>query len=240
MPAKRALVTGAGRRVGRAIALELAGRGFDVAVHCLRSVDAANQTAARIRDLGRNAVVLRADLADGESAGGLPARCREALGGLDVLVNNAAVFEPTGESFDLARWNRTLAINLTAPALLAFHAAPLMTEGGCIVNIGDIAADRPWPSYAVYCVSKAGLTALTKSLAAALAPRIRVNGVAPGVADWPQDYDEEKRQRITARIPAGRPGTPEEVAAAVRFLAEDATYVTGVVLAVDGGRNIAW
>jgi pteridine reductase len=234
------LVTGAGRRVGRAIALELARRGCDVAVHCLRSVEEAHQTAADIRQSGRRAVVLAADLAEAGAAAGLPNRCREALGGLDLLVNNAAVFEPTGETFDAARWNRTLAINLTAPAILAFHAAPLMSEGGSIINISDIAGDRPWPSYAAYCASKAGLTALTKSLAAAFAPRIRVNGVAPGVADWPDEYDEAKRQRLTARIPAGRAGTPEEVAAAVRFLAEDATYVTGIVLAVDGGRNVSW
>ncbi len=238
---KVALVTGAARRVGRAIALELARAGYDIGLHFNTSGRDADKSAAAIRDAGRRVALLQADLAGPAAAATLPGRCADELGRLDVLVNNASTFDPMRlADVDVAKWNQTLAVNLTAPVLLCRAAAPLISAGGAIVNITDIHAERPLPTYLAYCVSKAGLVALTRALAAELAPNIRVNAVAPGVADWPADYSEAKRKRIVARIPAARAGSPEEVAAAVRFLAVDAAYVTGVVLAVDGGRSIAW
>ncbi len=236
-----ALVTGAARRVGRAIALELANAGYDIGLHFNTSGRDADEAAAAIRRLGRRVALLSADLADPAAAATLPARCADELGRLDALVNNASTFEPMRlADLDVSKWDHTLGVNLTAPALICRSAAPLFAAGGVIVNICDIHAERPLPSYLAYSVSKAGLVALTRALAAELAPAIRVNAVAPGVADWPDDYSEEKRQRIIAHIPAHRAGTPEDVAAAVRFLTTDATYVTGFVLNVDGGRSVAW
>lgn len=236
-----ALVTGGPRRVGRAIALELARAGCDVAVHYHTSDDDARRTADDIRALGRRATLLKADLEDSAAAGSLPGRCAADLGRLDIVVNNAASFDEMSlESFDLARWNRTLAVNLTAPAVVAHHAAPLIQAGGAIVNICDILAERPARNYIAYCAAKAGLVSLTHSLARTLAPRIRVNGVSPGIAAWPEHFTEDQKKALIARVPAQRAGTPDEVAAAVRFLAIDAVYVTGVVLAVDGGRAVAW
>jgi len=236
-----ALVTGAARRVGRAIALELANAGYDIGLHFNTSTRDADEAASAIRRLDRRVALLRADLADPVAASALPDRCASELGRLDALVNSAATFEPMRlADLDVSKWNHTLAVNLTAPALICRSAAPLLAEGGAIVNICDIHAERPLPSYLAYSIAKAGLVAITRALAAELGPRIRVNAVAPGVAAWPDDYSEEKRKRIIARIPAHRAGTPEDVAAAVRFLVLDATYVTGFLLNVDGGRSIAW
>lgn len=238
---KVALVTGAARRVGRAIALELARAGYDIGLHFNTSGRDADEAAAAIRDTGRRVASLPADLADPAAAVALPGRCAAELGRLDVLVNNASTFEPMRlADVDVSKWNRTLSVNLTAPTLLCRSAVPLFAAGGVIVNICDIHAERPLPSYLAYSISKAGLVALTRALAVELAPAIRVNAVAPGVAEWPDDYSEEKRERIIARIPAHRAGTPEDVAAAVRFLTLNATYVTGFVLNVDGGRSVAW
>jgi len=240
-PPPVALITGAARRVGRAIALELARAGCDIGLHYRGHEDDARRTADEIRALGRRVALLNADLEDPTAAARLPDRCAAELGGLQVVVNNAAGFdEMTLESFDVLRWNRVFAVNLTAPAILARHAAPLIHAGGAIINLCDVLAQRPAPRYLAYCAAKAGLVNLTMALASALAPRIRVNGVSPGIAAWPEHYTEEQKKSLLARVPAQRAGTPDEVAAAVRFLALDAVYVTGIVLAVDGGREIAW
>lgn len=238
---KIALVTGAARRVGRAIALALGARGYDIGLHYHRSADDAQRTADEIRALGRRVALLPADLADARAACELPERCTAALGGLSALVNNASVFSRmTLNELTPAAWNETLAINLTAPALLSRHAATLLVEGGAIVNVCDVAAERPFKAYLAYSVSKAGLVALTRATAVQLAPRIRVNGVSPGVALWPEDYSDDLKRRLTARIPAMRAGSPDEISAAVAFLVADATYVTGVILPVDGARSIAF
>lgn len=240
-PIPVALVTGAARRVGRAIALELARAGCDIAVHHRSNEDDALRTAEDIRALGRRAALLKVDLEDPAAAAKLPERCAAELGRLDILVNNAASFDEMSlQAFDLARWNRTLAVNLTAPAILAHHAAPLMHANAAIINICDILAERPASNYLAYCAAKAGLVCLTIALARSLAPKIRVNGVSPGIAEWPEHFTDDLKKSLVARVPAQRPGTPDEVAAAVRFLAIDAVYVTGHVLAVDGGRSIAW
>lgn len=240
---KVALVTGAGRRIGRAIALELAERGCDLALHFNRSDEAAAETAAMVESLGRRASLLQADLGDATAAGHLAERAVEALGSLSILVNNASMFEQMDlAGFTVEAWNRTMAVNLTAPMILCRSAAPFLRRygPGRIVNLGDISAERPWSDHLAYCVSKAGLSCLTQALAKALAPDIHVNAVAPGAAVFPEDYPPEKIKAITRRVPAMRAGSAAEVAAAVRFLVAEADYVTGTVLAVDGGRSIAW
>lgn len=238
-----ALITGAAKRIGRAIALELAKSGCDVAVHCHTSREEADETAEMIRRMDRRATVLTADLADPKAAAALVGQTVEALGGLNVLINNASIYERMSiTEFSLPAWNAALALNLTAPMILAHAAYPHLREdhNGQIVNLLDIAAERPWPDHLAYCISKAGLATLTSALAKAMAPEVRVNGVAPGAALFPKDEDKATIKAITRRIPALRLGTVEEIAATVRFMVCDATYLTGAVLNVDGGRSIAW
>ena len=236
-----AIITGAARRVGRAIALDLARAGCDVAVHYHRSRNDAVALRDEITGLGRRCCLVPGDLADIATAGRLIAETVEALGGLDVLVNNAAVFAPMSlADFDPDAWQRTMQVNLTAVAALCHHARPHLAASGAgrIVNLCDIAADRPWVGHLAYCVSKAGLVCLTRALARELAPGVRVNGVSPGIAVFPDDYDQATRDRLIGKVPLGRPGSPEDVAAAVRFLVEQGDYVTGQIINVDGGRSI--
>jgi len=234
-----ALVTGAARRVGRAIALRLADSGCHLAVHCGRSVAAAKKTAEECRSQGVEAEVFECDLADSDEVGGLIPRVLTRFNRLDILVNNASVFErmAIGE-FDLATWQRTLQINLTAPMMLAHSAhSALRAAGGRVVNICDIATLRPWPEHLAYVTSKGALDTLTKALARALAPNVNVVGIAPGVAAWPEHYNLETRERLTARIPLRRAGTPEDIVAAVHFVLSAGDYITGVIIPVDGGRS---
>jgi NAD(P)-dependent dehydrogenase (short-subunit alcohol dehydrogenase family) len=235
------LVTGGARRVGRAIATRLAALGCRLAVHCHTSVDEAAETADACRAAGAGAEVFQADLADPDAAAGLPRAVISRLGRLDVLVNNASVFEPMAfDDFDLAAWERTLRVNATAPMILA-HAAgdALRAARGRIVNVCDAATARPWRDHIAYMVSKAALETLTRALARALAPEVNVVGIAPGVVAWPEDYDEPRRERLAARIPLGRAGCPADVAAAVEFLLCHGDYITGSVLPIDGGRHLA-
>jgi pteridine reductase len=238
---KVALVTGAARRVGRAIALELARAGCDLAVHCRQSTGEARTLADQIRAAGRRATVVVADLAQPDGPEQIVARTIRELGRLDILVNNAAIFEKTPlEQADADTWGRILRINTIAPALLARTAAPFMrlTGAGRIVNLIDVLAERPIKNYGPYCASKAALAALTRSLALELAPVITVNGIAPGIAVFPEDYDQDLRNRLTAKVPLNRPGSPEQIAAVVRFLITDGDYITGQVIAVDGGLSL--
>ena len=252
-----ALVTGGARRVGRAIVLELAQAGCDVAIHYRRSRTDAEELAAMVEAMGRRVITIQGDLSDPSSWPRVVELTVEALGGLDVLVNNAAVFLPEGPGaghvagdpeevsdgggFDHKLWESILRVNLIAPAALCHHARRhLLARGrGRVVNLCDIAADRPWRGHLAYCASKAALDALTKGLARALAPAIRVNGVAPGIAVFPASYPVELRARLTNRVPLRRAGTPEEVARVVRFLVESGEYITGQVVAIDGGSSIA-
>jgi pteridine reductase len=238
---KVAVVTGAARRVGRAIALELARADCDVAVHCRRLASDAANLVDILRDMGRRAVVVAGDLADPEAPGRIVAQVVRDLGRLDVLVNNASVFEKTPiEQADAAAWERILRINTIAPALLARAAAPFMRQAGAgrIVNLTDILAERPLRRHGPYCASKAALAALTRSLALELAPEITVNGIAPGIAVFPENYDEDLRSRLTAKVPLKRTGSPEQIAALVRFLAAEGDYITGQIIAVDGGMSL--
>lgn len=236
-----ALVTGAARRIGRVIALALAGRGANVAVHYRASRAEAEETAAAIAALGVKTMTVRADLTrEGEIEGALDA-VKEGLGGLDVLVNSASVFARTPiATVTEAEWDAALDTNLKGPFLCSVHAARRMGEaGGAIVNISDSAIEAPYQDYVPYCVSKAGLVALTRALARALAPRVRVNAVGPGPVVTPEDLPDDLAGRMRERIPLKRHCTPEDVANAVVFMVEDGDYITGTCLAVDGGRSLA-
>ncbi len=236
-----ALVTGAGVRVGRAVALALASAGADVVVHYNKSADDAERTVSDIRALGRRAVALQADLADPAAIDRLAAESSAAFGGLAVLVNSAALFDraPLSE-ITAERWDRILDLNLRAPALLSRAAAPALAKSGrgVIVNIADVAGLRPWANHLHYSVSKAGLVAMTRCLALELAPDVRVHAVAPGTvepADWQSDADVES---IRKKSPLGKLGTAEDVGRAVVFLATGPDSMTGQILTVDGGRSI--
>ena len=233
---KIALVTGASRRIGRVIALVLARAGADVVVHYNHSQSEAEATAGEIAAAGRRAKTVRADLSEPDQIAKMFDAIAEKFARLDVLVNNAAVFERTPiETFSAERWDAQMNVNVRAPALCIRHAIGLMPNGGAIVNITDIAADRPWPGYAAYCASKAALLGLTKSAALALAGRnIRVNAVAPGMVLRSEGVPEKEQQNVIARIPLKRPGRPEDIAAAVVFLAQH-DYITGQTLRIDGG-----
>jgi pteridine reductase len=235
-----ALVTGAGVRVGRAIAVGLAAAGCDVAVHYHGSAAGADETARLIRKLGRRAESLAADLRDAGAARDLAGRAARAFGGrLDVVVNSAAVM--VRESVDAVTpesWDATLDLNLRAGFFVAQGAAPLLrTARGKIVNIADVAGFEPWTNYVPHCVSKAGVVMLTKALAKALAPDITVNAVAPGPVLLPDQWDATTQDHIRDTTPLRRLGDPAEVVSAVRFLIEN-DFVTGTVLVVDGGRLI--
>jgi pteridine reductase len=235
------LVTGAARRVGRAIALRLAQAGCHLAVHYRTSAQQADQTAQRCRAIGVRAELFQADLEDPAIAGDLPGRVLGCFGRLDALVNNAAVFEPmTIDQFTVADWERTLRVNLTAPLALAHAARQALRQArGRVVNLCDAGTREPWAGHLAYVVSKGALETLTRVLARALAPEVNVVGIAPGVAAWPDHYDQATRDRLTARIPLRRAGSPEDVAAAVHFFLRDGDYITGAILPVDGGRDLA-
>jgi NAD(P)-dependent dehydrogenase (short-subunit alcohol dehydrogenase family) len=235
------LVTGAARRIGRAIAVRLARAGARIAVHTRSSVADAEETVRLCRAAGGDGMVFPADLADVAQTRALVPAVLRQFGRLDVLINNAAEFRPqTVALFSLADWERTLQVNLTAPMLLV-HAAhtTLRQAGGRVINLCDAATTHPWPDHLAYMISKGALDTLTRVLARALAPEVNVIGIAPGVAAWPEGYDDATRARLVAKVPLRRAGTPEDVAAAVHFALAEGDYLTGVILPVDGGRHVA-
>jgi pteridine reductase len=229
---KVALVTGAGgARLGRAIALALAARGAAVAVHYRTNAAGAAAVVSEIERAGGRAVALEADLRSPEAIRDLVAATVDRLGGLDVLVNNASTFDRV--PFDATTpedWDAALETNLRAPALLAREAAPHLGARGVgkIVSLTDVAAARPWPEFLPYCVSKAGLDALTRGLALALGPIL-----------MPETAKPAELARAVRRVPLGRTGEPADVVAALLFLLEGSDYVTGAVIPVDGGRSTA-
>lgn len=236
---RRALVTGGAVRVGRAVALALGRAGWDVVVHYHASEAGARQTVAELRGLDRDAVALRADLRDTGTVAPLFRRVEERWGGLDLLVNGAAVF-PRARPRDVTErgWDEVFALNARAPFFCARAAADLMGPGGgSIVNIGDVAAFEGWPSYVPYAATQAALVSLTRGLALAWAPRVRVNAVAPGPVLLPEGATEAEVREAAGRTALGRVGSPEDVADAVLYLAT-AEYVTGEVLRVDGGAHL--
>lgn len=239
---RSALVTGASQGLGAAIALRLARDGFDVAVTELDQ-SALGETALRIEATGRRAVPIELDLRSQASIAGAFAVAARAFGALDVLVNNASTFYPTkiGE-ITPAAWDDLMGTNLKVPVFLSQAAAPaLRKSNGLILNIVDIHALRPLRDYPVYCAAKAGLQMITRSLAKELGPEIRVNGISPGPVMWPEGQSDEKaRAKIIERTVLKRMGSPEDIARTALFFAAQAPFVTGQILAVDGGRSVAW
>jgi pteridine reductase len=237
-----ALITGAARRIGASIAQSLHRSGFNIVLHYRSSAAEAEQLCAALnRQRPDSAVCVQADLLRSERLPALIDRSLEKWRRLDALVNNASSFYPTPvDSIDEAAWDDLMGSNLKAPLFLSQAAAPhLKKTGGCIVNIVDVHAERPMRKYVVYSAAKAGLAALTRSLARELAPEVRVNGVAPGSILWPEhEMPQEDRESILQRIPLQRAGTPEDIALAVKFLLLEAPYVTGHILPVDGGRSL--
>ena len=234
-----ALVTGAGRRVGRAIALALGARGMQVVVHFNGSRAGADETVRLIIAGGGQAIAEQADLVQLESAHALIGRAVAWRGTLTALVNSAAIMvrTPVGETTE-ADWDTMFAINVRAPYFLSQRAAPaLAASHGAIVNIADLAAFESWPAYVPHGMTKAAVVQMTRAMAKALAPDVRVNAVAPGVVLLPEGWSEEGAEHLQSTTPLRRLGTPEDVAQAVIFLLE-AQYVTGEVIRVDGGRHI--
>jgi pteridine reductase len=235
-----ALVTGAGKRIGQAIATGLAQSGCDVAVHYHGAAQGAEETARAIRAAGRRAELLQADLSDAAAARQLAEQAARAFKRLDIVVNSAAIMvRQTVESVTPESWDATLDLNLRAMFFVSQGAIPhLRRSKGKIVNIADLAGLEPWPAYVPHCVSKAGAIMLTKALARALAPDIAVNAVAPGAVLLPEEWDDKAREHIRETTPLARIGTPADVVAAVRFLLADTDYATGTILVIDGGRLI--
>jgi pteridine reductase len=242
MEGKTALITGGAKRLGAAIARRLHGAGAAVLIHYRDSEADAAKLEAELNGLRpRSAARVKAELLAPIAPRALVSAALDAFGRLDLLVNNASSFFPVavGE-IEPSHWEELVGSNLRAPLFISQQAAPeLAKREGAIVNVVDIHADRPLKGYPVYSIAKAGLAALTRSLALELAPRVRVNGVSPGAIAWPDDgqFDPAERSRILATTPLGRVGSPEDIAQAVHFLAS-APYVTGQIIAVDGGRSI--
>ncbi len=229
-----ALVTGAAHRLGKVFALTLARHGFDILLHYHHSLDAALQTKAEIESVGRRVILAQADLND-------PAQIQSLLSNLDtlnVLVNSAA-FMPSGnvDLLSIENWDASLDLNVRAPFLLAQQASRKMTHGGLIVNITDVGAQKAWSKYPSYTVSKAALESLTRILARALAPQIRVNAIAPGFVLQSDIVPAEEWERLINRVPLKRPARTEEIASALEFLVMN-EYITGQTIVIDGGYSL--
>jgi pteridine reductase len=239
---KAALVTGGARRVGAAISRRLHAAGASVLIHYRDSEAQAAKLEAELNALRpKSAAKVKAELLAPIAPRALVASAREHFGRLDVLVNNASSFFPVDVgAIEASHWEELVGSNLRAPLFISQEAAPeLARQQGSIVNIVDIHAERPLKGYSLYSVAKAGLAALTRSLAIELAPAVRVNGVAPGAIAWPEDgqFEAAERERIVRTTPLARTGSPEDVAQAVHFLA-CAPFITGEIVAVDGGRSL--
>ena len=242
MIGKTVLVTGAAKRVGRSIARELHAAGANIMVHYRTAVTDAEAIAAELNAVRQgSAFCQQADLLDIEALSALVAKTVAHFGRLDALVNNASSFfaTPLGR-IDQSAWDDLMGSNLKAPLFLTQAAAPhLRAAHGAVVNITDIHAERPLSGYPLYCAAKAGLLGLTRALAIELAPEVRVNAVAPGPILWPDDsgFDQDARERIVAHTLLKHEGSPQDIARTVRFLLNDAPYITGQVINVDGGRT---
>lgn len=238
---KVALVTGSAKRIGRAVANALADRGVHQAVHYRTSKTEAEDAVRLFRVLGVEAESFQADLSQVKEVEALASEVLKRFGRLDILVNNASVFfpSPLGEVTDL-QWDTLINTNLKGPFFLAQKVGLAMKAavGGTIINIGDWAAERPYTGYLPYCISKAGVVAMTKGLAKALAPEVRVNCINPGPVMLPEDLSEAEKEEIMRKTPLQRTGSPTDIANAVVFLCEGTDFMTGAVITVDGGRAV--
>lgn len=236
-----AIVTGAGRRLGAAMAVALAEDGYDLVVHYRSSSAAAEKVANAVRARGRQARTLAADVRDAAAVRGLFDEVDAAFGRLDLLVNSASVFQRTPwQTLSEADWDLHLDVNLTGPFRFARLATPRLAESGAglVVNLVDHSAILPWRDYLPHSVSKAGLVALTKALARELAPSVRVNAICPGAVLWPEDYTAARKRTVLRGTALKREGSPDDIVRALRYLVA-ADYVTGEVLHVDGGRGLS-
>jgi len=238
---KICLVTGSAIRVGKAIALTLAGKGAKLAVHYNSREDKAQETVKQIRTIGNEAIVLKGDISQKEDWLRMRDSLLEKWGRIDILVNNASIFSRTPFlSINDKDWNQFMDINLRG----TFYGCQIMGEimlqnqSGKIINIADVSADSVWPNYIPYCISKAGVIALTKGLAKAFAPHITVNAVSPGTVMLAEKYDEEEENFLIDRTPLKRVGEPQDIANSVAFLLEGSDFITGTVINVDGGRSL--
>ncbi len=239
---KVALVTGGAKRVGREIALALAGRGCAVAITYRSSRREAESTAAAIRRKGVRALAVEADQRDGTEVRAAVRAIETRLGPLDVLINNASSFYPTPlETVTEAQWDDLIGTNLSGPWRFAQAVSPGMKRRGQgkIINLVDSAAFSPWPAYLPYCAAKGGLVTLTWGLAKALAPKIQVNGIAPGPILMPEGIGTAEKRKAIKKTLLKRMGSPQDIVQAVLFLLEGSDFVTGVILPVDGGRLLA-
>ena len=235
------LVTGAARRIGRELASALGSRGARVVLHCHRSGVVADEAAEAVRRAGGAAAILRADLSSEEEVRRLGDEAERPFGPVEILVNNAAVFYPTPlESLDGSTWDHVLGVNLKAPAFLALRLGLRMKRRGRgkIVNVADWAGERPYAGYLPYCISKAGLLAMTRALAKELAPEVQVNAVSPGPVLPPDGMPPAEMAEALRRTPLGRVGSPADVVAATMFFIEGTDFSTGANLPVDGGRMV--
>jgi NAD(P)-dependent dehydrogenase (short-subunit alcohol dehydrogenase family) len=236
-----ALVTGGGKRIGRAIAVTLAHAGADVIVNYQESRAGAQVTVSEIAAIGVRAVAVRADVSRPRQVDAMFRAVQKRFGRLDLLVNNAGVFFPRRwDQLEEQDWDRVLGVNLKGSFFCAQAAARMMMrEGrGNIINISSLGGLQAWPSYMHYCASKAGLISLTRSLAKALAPAIRVNSVAPGTILFPEEERDATIRNIIRNTPLGKAGVADDIAQTVLFLATHSQFITGQILAVDGGKSI--
>ncbi len=238
-----ALVTGSARRIGAQLVRRLHSEGLHVILHYNGSRDAAQVIADELNSTRKDSItIIQFDLLDIDQLDTFAKKVLSIWGRLDVLVNNASTFYPTPmQDISMEQWHDLVGVNLQAPLFLTKALAPSLAKTkGCIVNIVDIHSDRPLKGYTIYCIAKAGLAMLTKSLARELAPGVRVNGVSPGAIMWPEIEDyEPMHQEIIERTALKREGNPTDIADTVWFLVNSADYITGQIIAVDGGRTLS-
>ncbi len=239
---KVALITGGSQRIGAATARTLHAAGMNIVLHYLSSRGAAQKLQEELHAQRENSVVLvQADLLSEKALSALVKEAHNAWGRLDVLINNASTFYRTPVAgASPTQWDDLFGTNAKAPFFLSQAAAPLLKKSeGCIINMIDIHADRPLKEHTLYCMAKASLAMMTKSLARELGPEVRVNGVAPGAIMWPKNIDEVTKQRIVSKTFLKRKGEAEDIAKTILFLVQDATYITGQIIPVDGGRSLS-
>lgn len=240
-----ALITGSAKRIGAEIVRQLHATQWNLVIHYHHSQAEAQALAAELNDLRPNsAISVQADLNQPHQRATLAQRAREQWQGIHLLVNNASSFYPTPlADASEADWDNLIGSNLKAPYFLAQALAPFLVETqGCIINIADIYADKPLRHHSIYSIAKAGNVMLTKSLAVELAPQVRVNGIAPGAILWPEQSDklsDEDKDKMLCKIPLQQRGQAQDIAQAILFLVNNAPYVTGHILTVDGGRSLS-
>lgn len=241
MKSKTVLITGAAKRIGAAIAEHLHRAEMNIIIHHNTSKKEANNLVDKLNESRPDsAITVQADLEYHDSYAALINSSLAFKGSIDVLINNASVFYPSPlDTLSNEQWNETINSNLKAPLFLSqLVASSLSKNKGCIINIADIHANRPLKDHSIYSISKAGLIMLTQSLAKELAPNVRVNAISPGAITWPKDMSEKKKQSILEHTALKRTGSMEDISKAVLFLINDADYITGQVLNIDGGRTL--